>query len=89
MQYLHNNLWMHIVSCYKFVDGGALMNATFKPGHTNINSILPWGIETSVLSRNKRASRLTKWLGSVETHDNGCKTLHAHSSNEETQVHKK
>jgi hypothetical protein len=89
MQYLHNNLWMHIVSCCKFVDGGALMNATFKPGHTSINLVLPWGIETLVLFGNKRASRLTNWLVSVETHDNDYKTLHAHSWNEETQVHKK
>jgi hypothetical protein len=89
MQYLHNNLWMHIVSCCKFVDGGVLMNATFKLGHTNINLVLPWGIETLVRFGNKRASRLTNWLVSVETHDNGCKTLNAHSWNEETQVHKK
>ncbi len=27
----------YYVSCYKFMDGGASMNATFKLGHTNIN----------------------------------------------------
>jgi hypothetical protein len=30
-------LWMHIISCCRFVDGGASTNATLKLGHTNIN----------------------------------------------------
>ncbi len=37
MQYMHDNLWMHIISYCRFVDGEALTNATFKPRHTNIN----------------------------------------------------
>jgi hypothetical protein len=61
------------------VDGGASMNATFKPRHTSINWILPWGIETLVLFGNKGASRLANWLVSVETHNNGYKTLYAHN----------
>jgi hypothetical protein len=88
MQYMHNNLWIHIICC-KFMDGGALMSATFKPKHTNINWVFPWGIETLVLFGNKRVSRSTNWLVSVEIHDNNCKTLHAHNWNEKTQVHKK
>jgi hypothetical protein len=59
MQYLQNNLKMHIVCCCRFVDGGASTSATFKPRHTSINLVLPWGIETLFLFRNKRASRLT------------------------------
>jgi hypothetical protein len=83
MQYLHDNLWMHIISYYRFVDGVASTSATFKLRHTNINWVLPWGIEMLVFFGNKKDSRLTNWLVSVETHDNRCKTLHAHNWNEE------
>jgi hypothetical protein len=68
----------YCVSCYKFVNGGASTSATFKPGHTSIHSVLPWGIETLVLFGNKRASRSGDWLVSVETQNNDYKTLHAH-----------
>ncbi len=74
----------YCVSCYKFVNGGASTSATFKPGHTSIDWILPWGIETIVLFGNKRASRLVDWLVSVETQNNKFKTLHAHGQNEKT-----
>jgi hypothetical protein len=47
------------ISCCKFVDVGASMNATFKPGHTSIDEVLAWGIETLVFFGNKRASRST------------------------------
>jgi hypothetical protein len=56
---MHENLWMHIISCCIFVDGGVSMSATFKPGYTNIKWVLPWGIETLVLFGYKKASRLT------------------------------
>ncbi len=69
MKYMQDNLWMHTISCCRFVDGGASTNATFKPGRTNINWVLPWGIEMLVIFGNKRASKLTNWLVSVETHD--------------------
>ncbi len=35
----------YCVSCCRFVDGGASTSVTFKPGHININWVLPWGIE--------------------------------------------
>ncbi len=44
----------YCVSCCRFVDGGVLMNATFKPGHISINWVLPWGIEMLVFFGNKR-----------------------------------
>ncbi len=69
----------YCVFCCRFVDGGVLMSATFKLGHTSINRILPWGIENLVLFENKRALMLTNWLVSVEIHNNNCKTLHAHN----------
>jgi hypothetical protein len=74
---------------YRFVDGGASISATFKPGHTNTNWILPWGIEMLVIFGNKGVLKSTNWLVNVETHNNGCKTLHAHDWNEETRVPKK
>jgi len=77
MQYLQDNLGMHIVFC-RFVDGGASTSATFKLGHTNINWVLPWGIGMLVFFGNKGASRLMNWLINVEIPNNGCKTLHAH-----------
>jgi len=64
--------------CCRLVDGGALTSATFKLGHTNINWVLPRGIENLVFFENKRALKSTHWLVSVEIHNNGCKTLHAH-----------
>jgi hypothetical protein len=76
---MHDNLWMHTISCYRFVDGGVSTSATFKPWHTNINWVLPRGIETLVFFGNKKASRSTNWLVSVEIHDNDYKTLHAHN----------
>jgi len=30
-------LWMHIVSCCRFVNGGVLTSATFKLGHTSMS----------------------------------------------------
>jgi len=59
-----SSTWTHIwvlqgIGSASFVDGGASMNATFKPGHTSINWVLPWGIEMLVLFGNKRALRLT------------------------------
>jgi hypothetical protein len=62
--------------CHRVVDGTNSMSVAFKPIHTNIHWILPWGIETLVVLREKRASRLVDWLVSVDTHNNGCKTLH-------------
>jgi hypothetical protein len=41
----------------RFVDGEALTSATFKLGHTNINLVLPWGIETLVFFGNKGVSK--------------------------------
>jgi hypothetical protein len=62
------------------------MNATFKPRHTNIHWILPWGIETLVHFENKATSSSVDWLFSVETYNNSYKTLHAHNWNEETWI---
>ncbi len=45
MQYMHDNLWIHIVCCCRFVDGGASTSAKFKPRHTSINWVLPWGMK--------------------------------------------
>jgi hypothetical protein len=55
------------------VDGGALTSATFKPKHTNINWVLPQGIETLVIFGNKKALRSADWLVSVNIHNNGWK----------------
>jgi hypothetical protein len=79
----------YYVSCCRFVDVGALISATFKPGHAIIHSILPWGIETLAFFGDKRASRSTNCLVSVEAHNNSYKTLHAHNWNEKMQVHQK
>ncbi len=64
-------------------------SVTFKPRHTNINWILPWGIEMLVLFGNKGASRSMNWLINVEIHNNGYKTIHAQDWNEETWVYRK
>ncbi len=61
MQCMHDNLWMHTVFCYRFVNGGVSMSATSKLGHTSINWVLPWGIETNYLWKQK-ASKLMNWL---------------------------
>jgi hypothetical protein len=63
MQYMHDNLWMHTISCYKFVNGGALTSATFKPRHISINWVLPWGIETLVLFGNKKGFKVNELIG--------------------------
>jgi hypothetical protein len=69
----------YCVFCCRFVNGGVLMSATFKLGHTSINWILPRGIENLVFFENKKALMSTNWLVSVEIDNNGCKTLHAHN----------
>jgi hypothetical protein len=59
MQYLHDNLWMHIVSCYRFVDGGALTNATFKLGHTII-TMGRWNINFLWKQKGFKVNKLIK-----------------------------
>ncbi len=77
----------YYVYCRRFVDGGVSMNDTFKPRHTSIHWILPWGIEALVHFEDETASKLTYWLVSVEIYNNSYKTLHAHNWNEETWVY--
>ncbi len=79
----------YCVSYCRLVDGAALMSATFKPKHTNINWASTWGIEMLVFFGNKRVSRSTDWLVNVEIHNNSYKTLYAHGWNEEMRVYKK
>ncbi len=79
--YFHSTIlflfFMYMQSCcHKVVNGVDSTSVAFKPRHTNIHWILPWGIETLVVLRDKRASRFANYSFSVDTHNNGCKTLH-------------
>ncbi len=69
----------YCVSFCRFVDGGVLTSATFKPWHISINEVLPWGIEILVFFGNKKVSKSSNWMFNVEIHNNNYKTLHAHS----------
>jgi hypothetical protein len=71
------------------MDGGVSTSGTLKLGHISINWVLPWDIEMLVLFGNKGAPKLVDWLVSVETHNKGCKTLHAHGWNEKMRVYQK
>jgi hypothetical protein len=77
----------YYVFCCRFVGGGVLMNATFKPRHTSIHWFLPWGIEMLVHFEDEVASRSTNWLVCVDTYNNNYKTLYAHNWNEKMWVY--
>jgi hypothetical protein len=68
----------HCACWQRFVDDGVLTNVAFKPKHTSIHWILPWGIEMLVVLGDKKVLRLVDWLVNAKIHNNGCKTLHTH-----------
>jgi hypothetical protein len=66
--------WFNYYNVHCFLDLKmiGLWQVTFQPIYTSEHWVLPWSIETMVLSWNKRSQRALNWLVSVEVNNDNC-----------------